>query len=509
MQNKENINNEFIGKTITFYSYKGGVGRSMSLVNIACLMAKQKKKVLLIDWDLEAPGLDTFFTNSITNDDLGLVDFITDAQSIINIDTTNQEYESFLIENLDKYISKNARLDKNGLQFDIIKAGRFDDEYTNKLNAIDWVSFYKIAPAFFRTFAQHLETKYDYILIDSRTGLADSSGICTMLMPQILVLVFALNNQNIDGVLKVANQSINYRLESNDFRSLKVLPLPSRIDNDNPTELEIWINNYTKKFEDLFKEKYLLDECKLENYFNISSIPYKSDHAYGENIPVLNENANNPNFISYYYSQFLKQIESELSIWDLLSNEELENKRKIANQYYQRGLDSYFKGDFENSIKELNQLEEFENYKFEIEYYNILALSIEQIAKTKDDFTKDILLKRALFYHEKSIELNKGELVYLNNLGCCLFNIAKLKNGLEQKNLFEKSLKLITESNLNGQYTYNLSCLYSVWNKKEQALLNLEIALADKSVTKEFISNDDDWDNLKDDKDFINLLEKY
>jgi len=48
---------------VTFYSYKGGVGRSMSLANIAFELAKRNKKVLMVDWDLEAPGLERYFSN--------------------------------------------------------------------------------------------------------------------------------------------------------------------------------------------------------------------------------------------------------------------------------------------------------------------------------------------------------------------------------------------------------------------------------------------------------------
>ena len=51
-------------KTITFYSYKGGVGRTMALANIAVLLSKRGKKVLVVDWDLEAPGLHEYFNNN-------------------------------------------------------------------------------------------------------------------------------------------------------------------------------------------------------------------------------------------------------------------------------------------------------------------------------------------------------------------------------------------------------------------------------------------------------------
>jgi hypothetical protein len=57
-----------MGEIITFYSYKGGVGRSMALANVGHIMAwqmKPQRKVLMIDWDLEAPGLHKFFNDQL------------------------------------------------------------------------------------------------------------------------------------------------------------------------------------------------------------------------------------------------------------------------------------------------------------------------------------------------------------------------------------------------------------------------------------------------------------
>jgi predicted acylesterase/phospholipase RssA/MinD-like ATPase involved in chromosome partitioning or flagellar assembly len=48
----------------TFYSYKGGVGRSMALANIAKWFYLHGLRVVIIDWDLEAPGLENFFFDS-------------------------------------------------------------------------------------------------------------------------------------------------------------------------------------------------------------------------------------------------------------------------------------------------------------------------------------------------------------------------------------------------------------------------------------------------------------
>src|SRR4051812_38199199 len=49
------------GRAITFYSYKGGVGRTMALANVAWILASNGARVLTLDWDLRAPALHTYF----------------------------------------------------------------------------------------------------------------------------------------------------------------------------------------------------------------------------------------------------------------------------------------------------------------------------------------------------------------------------------------------------------------------------------------------------------------
>ena len=44
----------------TFYSYKGGVGRTMALANVAALLAEIGRRVLVVDFDLEAPGVPSY-----------------------------------------------------------------------------------------------------------------------------------------------------------------------------------------------------------------------------------------------------------------------------------------------------------------------------------------------------------------------------------------------------------------------------------------------------------------
>ena len=48
----------------TFYSFKGGVGRSMALMNVGYTLAGWGRHVLVVDMDLEAPGISGFLHRS-------------------------------------------------------------------------------------------------------------------------------------------------------------------------------------------------------------------------------------------------------------------------------------------------------------------------------------------------------------------------------------------------------------------------------------------------------------
>ena len=70
------------GRIVSFYSYKGGVGRSMTLANVAWILASNGYRVLTIDWHLDAPGLHRYFAPFLLDPMLletpGLIEFLTD-----------------------------------------------------------------------------------------------------------------------------------------------------------------------------------------------------------------------------------------------------------------------------------------------------------------------------------------------------------------------------------------------------------------------------------------------
>ena len=181
---------------VTFYSFKGGVGRSMALVNVAAELARRGKRVLIVDFDLEAPGLDTFdITVSEKSNRRGLLDFVNDFRRTGEApDVTEYVYQANF---------------SNG-QLWVMPSGLQDDDYQLRFRSIDWAQLYKEQHGFllFEDLkAQWKDSlKADYVLIDSRTGHTDVSGICTRQLPQAVVIFFFPNEQNRRGLQSIVSQ---------------------------------------------------------------------------------------------------------------------------------------------------------------------------------------------------------------------------------------------------------------------------------------------------------------
>lgn len=192
-------------KFVTFYSYKGGVGRTLALANTAYYYAMNGKRVVIIDFDLEAPGISS----------------VQDFKEHIKLHLNNQYKLGGLLELILAYKDsknkmagslydfystdpiKTSDFEKGGEIF-IIPAGREDNNYYEKLKSFNWDDFFhnKGGNKFFSSLRDKIQFEFDnpdFVLIDSRTGLTDIGGICTLLLPDRVVLFTGLNKQNLKG----------------------------------------------------------------------------------------------------------------------------------------------------------------------------------------------------------------------------------------------------------------------------------------------------------------------
>ncbi len=142
--------------------------------NVACILAERQSKgkgVLMIDWDLEAPGLHRFFhdkfkrrygnSNESVNEftlHLGLIDLFLEFERLtlnINIDCNGGSEKNA------NEVLKNIDLEKFVIETDIphlslLKAGCFDENYSTKVNTFNWEDLYNRSPYLFISFAEKL-----------------------------------------------------------------------------------------------------------------------------------------------------------------------------------------------------------------------------------------------------------------------------------------------------------------------------------------------------------------
>ncbi len=122
------------GKIVTFYSFKGGVGRSMALANVAALLSRWGMRVLVIDWDLEAPGIECFFesvSKSIRSErkrQSGVVEMIGSFQS-----TGSLQWREAIMH---------VQIVPEFEPIHIMTAGRSDRSYIRRLQDIDWENLF-------------------------------------------------------------------------------------------------------------------------------------------------------------------------------------------------------------------------------------------------------------------------------------------------------------------------------------------------------------------------------
>ena len=76
-----------------------------------------------------------------------------------------------------------------------------------------------------------VKSAFDFIFVDSRTGVTDFSGITTVLLPDVLIFQFTANNQSLQGSCDVVRRAKEARQQLPlDRPALLTMPIPSRFE---------------------------------------------------------------------------------------------------------------------------------------------------------------------------------------------------------------------------------------------------------------------------------------
>ncbi len=305
-------------KFITFYSYKGGVGRTMCLANIAVMLAKWGHKVLMVDWDWEAPGLERYFVsenfNGKTQDThVGLdLQIVKEKPGLIDL-LTERKKESWK-EAIITIAIPDAREPLH-----LISAGRRDDDYFKRVREFNVDTFYakKKGGQYIEDLRTAWRDEYDFVLIDSRTGVTEVNGIATIQMPNLVVLLFTSNNQSFEGILDIAHRS-NAAQQKLPYDRTKLLFLPILSRLESTTELELtndWVNHFaTDGLMDIYKYwlPTLNTRVRPEEFLMMTKIPHVPYYTFGEKLAVIKDGTSNPTSMGYAYEGIASLIANRL-----------------------------------------------------------------------------------------------------------------------------------------------------------------------------------------------------
>jgi MinD-like ATPase involved in chromosome partitioning or flagellar assembly len=170
-------------RIINFYSFKGGVGRSLSLVNVAYQLSKKGQKVGLIDLDIEAGGLNQILdVEASSNEDL-----------LALLAPENRD-----VSNLESYV-KEVRFSENDVPRVFLLPTITD---SNLLDQIVWNEATQrfisqdLIPAYARQY------QLDYVLIDSRSGISRFAALAIKIA-DLQILICRLDSQNRFGISRI------------------------------------------------------------------------------------------------------------------------------------------------------------------------------------------------------------------------------------------------------------------------------------------------------------------
>jgi hypothetical protein len=261
----------------------------MALANVAWLLATAGKKVLIIDWDLEAPGLHRYVHPFLDDPDLtsseGLIDFAISYTEEASAQNPEDKLDPDWFKpyaNLTRFATPLDHPFPNSGSLDFIPAGQQGPEYAARVNSFNWSDFYVHlgGRAVLEEARLRVRERYDFTLIDSRTGVSDTSGICTVQMPDAVVLCFTLNMQSVNGAAAAARSMLEQRTGN----PLDLFPVAMRVaESSEKIKTEEVRAHAKKRFLSLMSERTVA-QTDRDRYWHDVEVPQIPFYAFEEQL---------------------------------------------------------------------------------------------------------------------------------------------------------------------------------------------------------------------------------
>lgn len=243
---------------VSFFSFKGGAGRTTSLIGTAFSLAKAGKKVVIVDLDLEAPGLSSIF---FKGDEIytGVVDYLIEKQ--IHKDQWSVHQHVLPINH--------ALLDEFSHNLKIVPAGIVDSDFIQKLARLDFqhLTTNQVGARLRSLLDEIMRTErgLDFILLDARAGFHDIGGFALSDLSHSAVIVGQHTKQTWAGLSYVIERLAKPYNHIED--RLPVALVHSMAPSDSEADY-IVRRQFREKAYDVFAEKYYSQEEVTPNSEN-------------------------------------------------------------------------------------------------------------------------------------------------------------------------------------------------------------------------------------------------
>jgi len=256
---------------VVFYGFKGGVGRSTALMLTARNFAQKGKKVLVVDLDLESPGLSGLLLPKDNSPEYGLVDWLIE-------DAIGQG------EILKDHIYSISPLEQNIVVVPCTGYKSGDGSYLAKLSRIygDVNIDGKI-----ESFSMRLkrlfdkledELKPDLVLIDSRAGLHDISATSIVGLSDMTYIFATGSEQSWQGLSLLFAHWRNYPEKLMQFRDKLKMVHALFPETDQLSRKASYIENSFELFEKYIYENIAPDAEDQDDFFNFSTDDDSAPH---------------------------------------------------------------------------------------------------------------------------------------------------------------------------------------------------------------------------------------
>lgn len=253
-------------KTVAFYSYKGGVGRTTALTHVAWILASRGKKIVMVDMDFEAPSLHKAMkldSNKIPQ--YGLVDYLYERLNATSIEST---YNINVWDIIGEVGVTKGRL------FVVPSSTSINADYVLKVDDLRNLDF--TDNRIWEDFKSELQTQLnpDLILVDSRTGINIWGALSLLIISDNPYIFMSPNAQNSEGISTIISSLYKIGIEPN------IVMSPVIGDIGKNKAIKIWDEILLSQ-----KEEGELSEEISNDFGDPLMIPYASEIALADSYP--------------------------------------------------------------------------------------------------------------------------------------------------------------------------------------------------------------------------------